>query len=264
MKTLIIMLVIFILNIFTIFAQEDKQKTQDAFQDLNDAMVEMEDNQLALYFFNAINGETITDADVEIEKLGTFKSDLAGRVRFPIPKDGGLYMVQFKKDGFITSKFQVEIEGGTLFSNNRFSISPVMELNYLRAVVDWGKKPKDLDAHLVKKDSYHISYQDMHISEDGYAVLDRDDRTSYGPETITIKKVDNNSLYKFYIHDYSNKDKDNSNKLSKSKVSVKVYGNGQLLHVFHIAPHQIGNYWHVFNITNGKTTRVNTVLRNLP
>ena len=264
MKRLTFLIIFILLSTLLLHAQQDKQKTEDAFQDLNDAMVEMEDNQLALYFFNALNGETITDAEVEIEKMGIFKSDLAGRVSFPIPEDGGFFMVQFKKEGFITSKFKVEIEAGTLFSNNRFSISPVMELNYLRAVVDWGKKPKDLDAHLTKYGAYHISYQDMHSSDDGYVVLDRDDRNAYGPETITIKKVDNNTLYKFYIHDYSHKGKESSNQLSKSKASVKVYGNGQLLQVFQITPHQTGNYWHVFNISQGMITKVNVVLRDKP
>ncbi|MCK5077855.1 MAG: hypothetical protein KAR38_15840 [Calditrichia bacterium] len=261
MKKILIALLLLIIGSFTVFGQVDKKKNNDAFQDLDDAVVEVKGEGLALYFFNALNGETLSDAQVEIERIGTFKSDLAGRVRFPAPEEGGIYMIQFKKDGFITSKFQIEIEAGSLFFNNRFSISPIMNIEYLRIIVDWGKRPKDLDAHLVKESSYHISYQDMHVSNDGYGVLDRDDRTSYGPETITIKKVDNNALYKFFIHDYSNRNKDNSNKLSKSKVSVKVYGNGQLLHVFHIPQHQTGNYWNVFNIRNGKIVKINQVTK---
>ena len=247
-----------------LIAQSEKQKAGDAFQDLEDSMTEMEDGKLTLHFFNALTGETIHDATVLIDNIGEFTTDLQGRALFPIPEKDGSYGVMFKKDRFITSKFVIEIDGGTMFYNNRFSISPVMDLKYLRVVVDWGKKPKDLDAHMVKHHGYHISYQDMKASDDGFAVLDRDDRDGYGPETITIKYVDNSGSYKFYVHDYSNKDSRNSDKLAASLACVKVFGNGQLLHIYYIPQNVKGIYWHVFDIENGQIFPVNSVSPERP
>ncbi len=263
MKFRSLTITVFFVLVSLLFAQENKQKFNAAFDNLDDSITELEENKLTLRFFNAVNGETLDEGKVLIEGIGEYITDLQGRVQFSVPKKDGTYGVRFSKNGFITTKFTIEIDGGTMFYNNRFSISPVMDLKYLRVVTDWGKKPKDLDAHMVKEHGYHISYQDKHVSADGYGVLDRDDRDSYGPETITIKKVDKNGVYHFYIHDYSDRHKKRSTNLSNSKVSVKVYGNGKLLHVYNIMPGNEGVYWHVFDIIRGEIVPVNSIRKNL-
>jgi uncharacterized protein YfaP (DUF2135 family) len=69
----------------------------------------------------------------------------------------------------------------------------------------------------------------------------------FGPETITIYKPAKGD-YEFSVHDYSNRNKRNSKKLSYSNATVQVYGNNQLLKTFYVPVNQKGNLWRVFKI----------------
>ncbi|MCD6163288.1 MAG: hypothetical protein J7K40_12885 [candidate division Zixibacteria bacterium] len=254
------LLILSILIIFPIelaIGQLIKDKADDIF-------TEMDADQLTLRFFNALNGEPITGAVVGIEGIGSYSSDHEGKVLFPAPEEDGFYTVRFSKNGFIESVFNIEIQVGSLFFN-RFSISPDMPLGTIRVALDWDKKPRDLDAHMRKLGSFHISYRNKKVAEDGKAKLDRDDTNGYGPETITISKVDEQATYYYYVHNYSNRNKSSDKNLSKSKASVKLYGgNNQLLQVFQ-APQKVkGTYWHVFTINNGEIIPVNKVVKTEP
>lgn len=99
----------------------------------------------------------------------------------------------------------------------------------------------------------------MKVSDDGEARLDRDDTDSWGPETITIRQIETEGHYEFWVHDYTNRNDENSRKLSKSKATVKVYGNNQLLEIFSIPTDGRGNKWHVFTIDHGKIVPTNYI-----
>ncbi|MCU0645044.1 MAG: hypothetical protein MUC94_12380 [bacterium] len=253
-KLILIALLSLILSI-GLFSQEKKhEKRKERMQDVFD---ELDFEKLALRFFNALDGKPIPDATVVIEQIGTFQSDVKGRISFPIPENDGFYNVNFSKKGFINSNFKIEIQAGSLFFN-RFSVSPSIPIGTLRVVLDWGETPKDLDAHFVKKDDYHISYRNMKVSADGVAMLDRDDVTSYGPETITANRIDESAIYYYYIHDYTNRNNPSNTSLSNSKACVKVFGgNNQLLEVFQVPLNQSGNHWPVFKIENGSLNSLN-------
>lgn len=246
-------------GIFTfsfVFAQDTKS-VDEYFEDLNDALTELKEEKLTLRFLNALTGEPVKDAEIEI--LGeSYLSDFEGKVQFEIPKDGN-YEAIFSKGGFIPASFKITVEAKTLFFN-RFSVSPKLDLGNLRVVIDWDEEPKDLDAHFVKEDDYHISYRKMKIAKDGVAKLDRDDTNSFGPETITVREVSESSTYSYFVHDYSNRKKSKSSKLSKSKASVKVYGEGKLLNTFYVPLNQKGRFWEVFRIEQGEIIGMNEVL----
>ena len=56
------------------------------------------------------------------------------------------------------------------------------------------------------------------------ANLDIDDRTSYGPETITIETYDVTKTYLLYVHDYTNRDSSSSVSISGGKINLKPSG----------------------------------------
>jgi uncharacterized protein YfaP (DUF2135 family) len=124
-------------------------------------------------------------------------------------------------------------------------------------VLEWDAEPSDLDAHLVKENSYHISYRDKHSATDGSALLDRDDTDGFGPETITINTIDNNGKYEFYVHNFSEMHKSNAVGLSRSKASVKVYSSTGLQKVYEVPADKTGLIWRVFQIINAKIVDVN-------
>jgi hypothetical protein len=211
----------------------------------------MTESKLTLRFFDALNGEHIKEGSVIIDGLGQYETDYEGKITFPIPELNGVYAVIFEHKDYIFSEFDIEIQAGTIFFN-RFSISPKMKLGKFRIVLDWGEEPSDLDAHLVKRDGYHISFRNMKSAPDGEAQLDRDDLTGFGPETITINNVDNDSKFTFYVHDFSNSSKPNSSQLAESKAVVKIYGNDRLLHYLEVPKNLKGDTWNVFSIIDGR------------
>jgi len=255
------MAVIFILTIAfpanVSFAQIESERADDVFR-------ELESEKLTLRFFNAVNGEPIPDAKVEIENVGEYQSDFEGKVLFAAPEEDGQYKVTVEKKGFIRSVFSIDIQVGSLIFN-RFSISPGLPPGAIRIALDWSKKPRDLDAHLVKMGSFHISYRNKKVSQDGVARLDRDDTDGFGPETITANRIDDNAVYHYFIHNYSNRKKSSDKNLSNSKASVKFFGgSNELLGVFQVASNNEGTYWHVLSIIKGQIVPVNKISNSKP
>ncbi len=225
---------------------------------IDDAITELETGNLRLYFFNALDGKPVEKANVSLKGLGDFQTDNQGKIEFSPIEENYLQRIRFEKKGFISADFEVEIMLKTIIFN-RISVSPVMDLKHFRIVLDWDKQPRDLDAHFVKKDEYHISYHHMKTLSDGSGRLDRDDMDGYGPETITVHQIEKNGVYEFYVHDYTNRNHRNSKALSNSNATVRVYGRGQLLKVFKISSDQAGRTWNVFRIENSEIIPINIV-----
>ncbi len=224
----------------------------------SDVFEELESGNLTLRFANAVNGKPVCGGIVSVETIGEYTTDEEGKIVFPPPAEDGVLRCSIRAEGYIPSEVPVEIMAGTLFFN-RVSISPMMDIKFVRIVVDWDKEPRDLDAHFVKSGStgYHISYRNMKVLSDGSGMLDIDAMQGYGPETITVKEVSTKSLYEYSIYDYTNQNKRNSTGLSDSKATVKVYGDGKLLKVFQVPRKKEGTVWKVFKIELGKVCEIN-------
>lgn len=229
------------------FAQVDRMK--DVFEDV---ITEMEQDIFTIRFFDAITGKPVEGANVLIENIGAFETDSAGRVMFPRHPDGMLRVI-FKKPKYIQTMFDVEIVAETIFIN-RFSVSPELNIDQFRVVLDWDEKPKDLDAHFVKDGNYHISYRNTRVLSDGTGMLDRDDMDGYGPETITVARIDFNGNYSFFVHNYSQEINAGAPNISVSKATVRVYGNNKLLKTYTIPQNFDGKTWNVFRVVNGQVT----------
>lgn len=227
------------------------KSSEDAFEELG--------GNLTLSFFNALDGNPIPRAAVKISSIGEYISNVEGKIHFPVPEEDNVILkVSFRARGYIPSDFDIEIKAGTLFMN-RLSVSPVLDIKHMRIVLDWGTTPSDLDAHFRQKNGYHISYHHKKVLEDGTGRLDRDDRNGFGPETITIKKISSQSEYEYFVHNYSDRKKSMSKNLSKSRATVKVFGEGKLLYFYRMPLEKKGNKWHVFNIIDKQIVEVNEI-----
>jgi hypothetical protein len=100
----------------------------------------------------------------------------------------------------------------------------------------------------------------MRSSADGNVNLDRDDRSSYGPETITINQMENSAIYDLYVVDYTNLQSPSSNMLSRSGAVIRVYRGDQLAYTFSV-PSGAGIRWNVFKIERNQLQVVNTLTR---
>jgi hypothetical protein len=227
-------------------------------QNKDDVFEELDQQSLTLRFFNALDGREITGGDVSVNGA-QYTTDEEGKVLFPAPDTDGLYPVTFRAVKYVPVDFNIEIMAGTLFFN-RFSVSPLLDVKFLRVVLDWDSSPSDLDAHLVKPGVFHLSFRNMRTAQDGSGQLDHDATNGYGPETITLKEVSPASDYAFFVHDYSDRMNASTRNLARSKATVKVFGDGRLLNVFEIPRNAAGNYWHVFRISKGGIVEVNRVM----
>ncbi|RLD53829.1 MAG: hypothetical protein DRJ01_18855, partial [Bacteroidetes bacterium] len=128
--------------------------------------------------------------------------------------DIGKYKINFSKDGFISTNVSVRMGADETPRELISAMSP--EITKFRIVLTWGSRPRDLDAHLrgpnPEGGNFHIWYRHK-ILIAGKDFLDRDDTSSYGPETITIYKPAIGDYY-YSIHDYSNRKQKRSSKLS--------------------------------------------------
>ena len=161
----------------------------------------------------------------------------------------GDYTVKVSKDGYNDGEAEctvlpdesvnciVNIISGTQLANGEIT-----------AVLSWGETPSDLDSHLVRRtdgvQDYHVYYGSS-SSED--ANLDVDDTSSYGPETISIDDVKQDSQYTYYIHNFSG----GAGSIlpnSGAKVELNFEGGQRTFYV----PNQEGIYWKVFDINEGR------------
>lgn len=247
MKRFFIFMIIITLS-YPLLAQIEKMRDI-----LDDVHAEVVDGKFTLRFFDALNGDVVADAKVGIKGIGEFTTDPGGKVLFDMQEDGQYYFT-FSKQGYVTANYRFEVVANTIFFN-RFSVTPRTELGAIRIVLDWDASPSDLDLHLIKEGSYHISYRNKVNSGDGAAQLDRDDTNSYGPETITIYRTDNDATYYCSVVDYSNLNK-NSSALSKSKAVIRVYNNNELQETFYVPVGKNGFTWHVFRIFKGEISSI--------
>lgn len=134
-----------------------------------------------------------------------------------------------------------------------------------RIVLTWNQTPRDLDSHLLGKDSenndFHLYFSNQTISDvngDIIATLDIDNTTGYGPETTTIFKALDDVTYYFYVHNYSG-----DAEIAGSGANVKIYRESDtssvLLGNYNAPSHGSGCYWNLFQIINGKLILANCI-----
>ncbi len=193
-------------------------------------------------------GNPIFNANVNIDNTWNIKSDKDGKVLLPNEiKDGEHKLVIEKENDYVQTQQNFTITKGEINSIYQISIPKKENFNRIKIVLDWAKKPNDLDAHILDE-NHHVFYTTMNH---GNLELDRDDVSSYGPETVTIKHPDPKSVYKYYVFDYTDEENLYSTNLSYSEAQVKVYFDNEFKSSFQIKPNQEGISWYVFDIVNG-------------
>jgi len=221
---------------------------------VHDAIVQ--DGIVAGATINFRAGGNNQDGEIVAEAI----SDEDGKYSVELPT--GSYTAEAIKDGYITvyKNVTATVEGET----EDITLMPVMPEGQFSVRFSWGETPADLDSHLTgpKADGtrFHAFWYDRDAYDNGVKVanLDRDDVDSYGPETITIFEQ-KDGVYRYSIHDYTNRDSTTSDAMSKSGAQVELYKGSVLLATYNMPTNVVGTLWTVFEINGDVVTPINTI-----
>lgn len=188
---------------------------------------------------NAVVANTVTDAD------GTY---------FLVAPDGMRFTLEFTAPDRIPVREKIDYLKEDYPRRIDTALTGKLKNSQYRFVLTWGQRPSDLDAHLVGPDltgkEFHISYHNMR-SWSGRHFLDVDDMDSFGPETITLNRLDD-GVYEFFVHDFSNGFNPQSGGLAASDAMVRLYREQELLAEFTVPADMAGTVWKVCTL-NGQT-----------
>ncbi len=216
---------------------------------------------------NAVTGLVEKDIEVSLNGLKVL-SDNEGLYSIYIPDFLNSYILTGNGDEFCpyTGAINIPLDYSSNVFKYDFSISPLPKQDEIRIILTWGSNPTDMDSHLITPEidsvSFHISYSDTGNSESApFVVLDLDDVDGFGPETITIKKLEA-GRYTYYVHQYSN-----DGRMSESKGSVQIFDSPNCTgSIFNIPEQGEGRYWDVFKINgeNGNISETNEIVDTIP
>ena len=178
----------------------------------------------------------------------------------------GNYTLTAKKNGYIGTSFNIIVLPGETDAHpqQNATMAPAQaEGDTWRIVLTWGENPRDLDSHVVGAlttgNSFHVYYSHKSQYDGSLEVcnLDRDDTTSYGPETITLN-TNSSTPYYYYIYRYAG-----SGTVASSGAQIKVYHGADSVRTFNV-PTGLGNgdYWNVFAVVDGRIVVQNTITDN--
>ena len=144
-------------------------------------------------------------------------------------------------------------------------------------VLSWGGNPADLDSHLTGPLSegrrFHVNFEERGSLNSGPRVLLHRDYTNHVPEganlpeQVRVNRI-NDGIYRFYVHDYSNRNEVNTRNLANSGAAISIHNAGEFSGVegvgigekvvpdISVPTDRVGNTWHAFDLD----ARTNTLI----
>ncbi len=219
---------------------------------------------------NARTNEGIANAFVELHRgqgntrtgpgqaVSVTNADANGRFTFT-QLDAGTYNLWVLATGFqVGTRTAITVVSGMVREQDVI-LAPFTGSQQIVIVLTWGSLPSDLDAHLTGPNPdgsrFHVYYPPSSRGDTigpPFAVLDVDDVSSFGPETITITKL-SSGTYRYSVHDFSNRSSATSTALGTSGARVELYYSAQFVQTFFV-PNQRGTLWTVFELSGNIAT----------
>jgi len=170
-----------------------------------------------------------------------------------VPK--GDYTITTKLVGFSQSSQSISLLASSDETNQSNTILLVEAVDGWRVVLTRNDKAKDLDACIVLPDKKTKINYSVKSSPDGKVVLDIDNKSGYGPETITMINI-TEGIYYYWVNNYSKECP-----ISESDSKVRLYHKDSQVGEY-LIPQNSGalQNWHVFDIdaTTDSHISVNT------
>lgn len=192
---------------------------------------------------------TLGNADQEVEA--------SANGEYSVELESGDYTVEIQANGYITECFAVTVYAWFTTDERDFTLSPELEEDQIRIVLEWGAAPRDLDSYLVgtSTNGERVNVNFMSKSLEGVAALDVDDMDGYGPETVTIYDI--GGAYQFIVHDF-----EMTGTMAQSGATVKIYMPGESQPTIVTVPSDVENDWLVCEINGKQLSVINRAYNN--
>jgi hypothetical protein len=217
------------------------------------------------FVLDAMSGDGVAGAEVYIVGDGSTETDESGWFLIADAPCGD-QTVEITADGYIYYETEISLSDTT---EQDFAIVPESEFDDWRFILTWGQDPADLDSHLwvpTGVETYMpVDYiHDGYLDQPPYAQLDIDDTSSYGPETITIRKhpIETRTEdfyageYIYAVHHWSG-----DSNIPNSGAQVRIYRGNVLVRTLNAPQGEAYDdwYWYVgrLNCRTGAWTLVN-------
>ncbi len=158
--------------------------------------------------------------------------------------------------GLQTLYTTVFVLGGIVRDDQNAAVSERVAEGDTEIVLTWGASPEDLDAHLTGPGAegeppFHVYFID---ERSDVAVLDVDDVSSFGPETITVD-ASRDAPYRYSVHNFSG---GGAGALAASGATVRVLRSSGVVAEFYV-PRGEGRLWTVFDLVGGEVVPIDTI-----
>lgn len=205
-------------------------------------------------------GRPVALARLTVDETMRTDTDNDGKAELPDGLSDGRHSLLIESDGHIATRTHFSTEGGAVQTPPSYSVARVVEGEggSIKVVLNWGLLPEDLDLH-VFSGSRHVYFSNMHSSGADSIDLDRDDTYYEGPETITVRNRNSESVYRFYVHNYSNKDNPTSSVMSRSGARVQLTMDNVDIGTYSVPADSSGVWWHIFDIEGDEIILYDTV-----
>ena len=201
---------------------------------------------------HALNGSPIASASVRVVNTSLQTStDANGRFTLnDVPQ--GSRTIEAIAIGFVTNSVPVNIVGGQTQAVS-ISLSPIVSFpDQIRIILNWGAVPLDLDSHLCVPSTppFEIYYDNKgRLDASPFALLDIDDTTGFGPETVTISAPSPSppprfaGTYRYFVRNFSR-----TPPLTTSDAFVQVLNSNTEIARFTVPTTGTGLDWEVFTL----------------
>jgi len=172
--------------------------------------------------------------------------------------ESGNYTCVIFGAGLQTTEVTVLVLGDTILDDQNGAISPTVAVGETRIILTWGAVPDDLDSHfsgptIDGTDSFRVYFGN---TTDEDVMLDVDDTSSFGPETITLLDSSRPGVFRYSVDNFSGGGDD---VLSNSGARVQVIQAEGIVAEFFV-PQGTGDLWSVFDMENGQITALGDIV----
>lgn len=166
----------------------------------------------------AVANALISADGINYSAITTAWTDASGNFSVPVRENSELYILaQFKE--LLSNAIKVK----TTTNDHQLDDCLIVtsHKNSFTARLTWGVAPRDVDSHLFTPNGKHIYFSRKgSLLYAPYANLDVDDRHSYGPEVVTVRKM-MVGTYEYWVRNYS---RTHNPGLTESPIRVELAG----------------------------------------